>query len=140
VAVSCLADVNTKNALPPIAAYYAMRIGTLPIVPFFLPGDINLAQAVLLANHDPIVAGKSLTDAIYATEELEETAKLFLMLRGSAITPLSEAQMADVQRRFPVEMRDERSLQRRACRSSLFQPVSLSDLGGCTNRPFGWNL
>ena len=68
-----------------------MRIGKLPLIPYYPPGDVNLAQAVqemaskhhavLLANHGPMVAGKSLADAVYAIEELEETAKLFLLLR-----------------------------------------------------------
>ena len=92
VAVSCLDGINPKNVLPPITAYYVMRIGTLPLIPYFPPGDIKLAKvvremasehhAVLLANHGPVVSGKSLQDAVYATEELEETAKLFLLLQG----------------------------------------------------------
>ena len=91
VAVSCLADVDPTNVLPPITAYYVMKVGILPLVPYFAPGDLNLAKAVrslaskhhavLLANHGPIVAGDSLKSAIYATEELEETARLFLMLK-----------------------------------------------------------
>jgi len=92
VAVSCMADLDPSNVLPPITAYYVMRIGRLPLIPYFPPGDISLANAiremasqhhaVLLANHGPVVAGNSLEDAVYATEELEETAKLFLMLQG----------------------------------------------------------
>ena len=91
VAVSCLADVNPQDVLPPITAYFVMRIGTLPLVPYYPPGDLNLAKAVremaskhhavLLANHGPVVAGGSLESAVYATEELEETAKLFLLLK-----------------------------------------------------------
>ena len=92
VAVSCLAGIDKKNVLPPITAYYVMKIGMLPLVPYFPPGDINLAKAVkemasnhhavLLANHGPVVAGKTLEDAVYAIEELEETARLFLLLRN----------------------------------------------------------
>ena len=92
VAVSCLEGINPENVLPPITAYYVMRIGILPLIPYFPPGDIKLANvvremaskhhAVLLANHGPVVSGKSLKDAVYATEELEETAKLFLLLQG----------------------------------------------------------
>ena len=92
VAVSCLEGINTENVLPPITAYYVMRIGILPLIPYFPPGDIKLANvvremaskhhAVLLANHGHVVSGKSLKDAVYATEELEETAKLFLLLQG----------------------------------------------------------
>lgn len=110
VAVSCLADIDHANVLPPITAYYVMRIGTLPLVPYFPPGDVNLAQAVremasdhhavLLANHGPVVAGKSLQDAVSATEELEETAKLFLMLRGAKTKFLDDVQVAELRERF----------------------------------------
>ena len=102
VAVSCMADVDPKNVLPPITAYYVIKIGTLPLIPYFPPGDVDLAKAVgemasdhhavLLANHGPVVAGKSLRDAVYATEELEETAKLFLMLKGAKTRFLNEEQ------------------------------------------------
>ena len=110
VAVSCLADIDPANVLPPITAYYVMKIGTLPLVPYFPPGDLDLARAVremasdhhavLLANHGPVVAGKSLEDAVYATEELEETAKLFLMLRGMETRFLTGDQVAVLQRKF----------------------------------------
>ena len=111
VAVSCLSDIDPANVLPPITAYYVMKVGTLPLVPYFPPGDLNLARAmeemasahhaVLLANHGPVVAGKSLRDAVYATEELEETAKLFLLLRGHNTRFLTPAQVATLQSRYP---------------------------------------
>lgn len=106
VAVSILDGLNPDDLLPPLTAYYVMRVGRLPLVPYFPPGDAALAEAVglkardshavLLANHGPVVAGKTLREAQYATEELEETAKLFLMLRGSAIRPLTDAQASDL--------------------------------------------
>ncbi|MCL1483101.1 MAG: aldolase [Marinobacter sp.] len=87
VAVSCLPDVDPNNCIPSLTAYYVMRVGKLPLVPYHIPGDASLGDAVkglagqhsavLLANHGPVVAGKSLEAAVYATEELEETAKLF---------------------------------------------------------------
>lgn len=102
VAVSILADVDPEDALPPLTAYFVMRVGRLPLVPYYPPGDTALAEAVagkaekshavLLANHGPVVAGKSLSDAQYAMEELEETAKLYLLLRGQAIRPLTPRQ------------------------------------------------
>ena len=111
VAVSCMADLDTKNVLPPITAYYVMKIGALPLVPYYPPGDLNLAKvvremagkhhAVLLANHGPIVAGRCLLDAVSATEELEETAKLFLMLKGHKSCFLTDDQVADLNTRFP---------------------------------------
>lgn len=112
VAVSCLHDIDPANVLPPLTAYYVMRIGTLPLIPYFAPGDVDLARAVremasnhhavLLANHGPVVAGRTLRDAIHATEELEETAKLFLALQGLKTRPLDPDQVADLRRRFPV--------------------------------------
>ncbi|MEM9522854.1 MAG: 3-oxo-tetronate 4-phosphate decarboxylase [Pseudomonadota bacterium] len=114
VAVSCLRDIDHADVLPPLTAYYVMRVGVLPLVPYFAPGDMELARAVeelasdhhavLLANHGPVVAGVSLEDAVYATEELEETAKLFLMLEGLRTRPLTEDQVADLHRRFPTKV------------------------------------
>lgn len=113
VAVSCMHDIDPTNVLPPLTAYYVMRIGTLPLIPYHPPGDVNLAKAVkemaskhhavLLANHGPVVAGKSVADAVYATEELEETAKLFLMLQGHKTCPLTDAQVDTLKERFPVK-------------------------------------
>lgn len=114
VAVSCLHDIDHDDVLPALTAYYVMRIGQLPLVPYFPPGDVNLAKAVremasrhhavLLANHGPIVAGKSLADAVYATEELEETAKLFLLLRDRKTRPLDPEQVADLKKKFPPQV------------------------------------
>lgn len=110
VAVSCLDGIDCENCLPPITAYYVMRIGKLPLVPYFPPGDEALAEAVaqmagrhhavLLANHGPVVAGSSLSAAQDAVEELEETAKLFLMLRGEKVRALTESQVTELQKRF----------------------------------------
>ena len=110
VAVSVLDDVDPADVLPPITAYYVMRVGTLPLVPYYPPGDGALADAVrslasrhhavLLANHGPVVAGNSLDDAMYAAEELEETAKLFLLLRGQSIRTLTAEQVAELRARF----------------------------------------
>jgi len=104
VAVSALADIDTANVLPPITAYYVMRVGRLPLVAYYPPGDLALADAVqrlagkhhavLLANHGPVVAGSTLDAAANAIEELEETAKLFLLLRGSKVRLLTDEQVA----------------------------------------------
>ena len=109
-AVSILRDVDPQDVLPALTAYYVMRVGRLPLVPYFAPGDPDLAHAVkalasrhhavLLANHGPVVAGTSLASAQYATEELEETAKLFLMLQNHALRTLTPDQVADLRRRF----------------------------------------
>jgi ribulose-5-phosphate 4-epimerase/fuculose-1-phosphate aldolase len=112
VAVSVLEDVNPADVLPPITAYYVMRIGGLPLVPYYAPGDMKLADAVrgfagkhhamLLANHGPVVAGSSLSAASDAVEELEATAKLYLLLRGQRIRTLTDAQVAELRARYPV--------------------------------------
>ncbi|NLD53713.1 MAG: aldolase [Burkholderiaceae bacterium] len=112
VAASVLADVDPADVLPPLTAYYVMRIGTLPLVPYFPPGDRDLADAVrgfagrhhalLLANHGPVVAGSDLSAACDAVEELEATARLFLMLRGQPCRCLTGEQVSDLRRRFPV--------------------------------------
>jgi ribulose-5-phosphate 4-epimerase/fuculose-1-phosphate aldolase len=113
VAVSCLADVDAADVLPPVTAYYVMRVGSLPLVPYYPPGDLDLAEAVrkvagkhhavLLANHGPVVAGESLEAAVNAIEELEETAKLFLLLRQERTRWLTPEQAAEVRRRYPVK-------------------------------------
>ena len=109
VAVSCLPDIDPRDVLPPLTAYYVMRVGTLPLVPYYPPGDMTLADAVrglagrhsavLLANHGPVVAGKNLEAALYATEELEETAKLHLLLHGRNPRCLTQDQVAELRRR-----------------------------------------
>lgn len=111
VAVSVLEGVDPADVLPPLTAYYAMRIGTLPLLPYFAPGDAALAEAVgamaarhhavLLANHGPVVSGSSLAAAADAIEELEATAKLWLLLRGERVRTLTAAEVADLRRRFP---------------------------------------
>src|SRR5437899_2039031 len=103
VAVSCLAEIDPADVLPAITAYYVMRVGRLPLVPYFRPGDLDLAEAVrgfagkhhavLLANHGPVVAGSSLDAAVNAIEELEDTAKLYLLLRGAKTRYLTPAQV-----------------------------------------------
>lgn len=111
VAVSCLQGIDPANVLPPITAYSVMRVGALALAPYFPPGDDRLADAVgalagrhhaiLLANHGPVVAGTSLAAATDAIEELEATARLYLLLRREAINPLTAEQVTDLQRRFP---------------------------------------
>lgn len=111
VAVSVLEDVDPEDVIPPLTAYYVMRVGKLPLVPYYRPGDPALGpavealadrhRAVLLANHGPVVAGTSLDAAVYATEELEETAKLHLMLQGRRTRPLTPGQVADLRAHFP---------------------------------------
>lgn len=111
VAVSCLVHEDTRNVLPPLTAYHVMRVGRLPLIPYYRPGDKALAEAVrrearehkavLLANHGPVVAGKSLDEAVDAAEELEATAQLALLLEGRRTAPLDAAKIADLEAHFP---------------------------------------
>ena len=111
VAVSCLDGLDPDDVLPPITAYYVMRVGKLPLVPYYRPGDKALAEAVrayakthhavLLANHGPVVAARALDAAVYSAEELEETAKLYLMLKSERLRCLTPAQVAELREAFP---------------------------------------
>jgi ribulose-5-phosphate 4-epimerase/fuculose-1-phosphate aldolase len=112
VAISCLSGLDEADVLPPLTAYYVMRVGKLPLVPYFPPGDTRLAAtvrqvaaahaAVLLANHGPVVAGKSLDAAVGAIEELEATARLHLLLRGHPVRPLDAAQVQELRQLYPI--------------------------------------
>lgn len=113
VALSMLPDIDPDNALPPLTPYTIMRLGKVKLLPFFLPGDPAMGDAVrglagtrsavLLANHGPVVAGKELAATVYAMEELEETAKLAILTRGLNATALTETQVAQVVARFNVD-------------------------------------
>ena len=102
-AIACLAAPD-EAAIPLLTPYFVMRIGrVLPMVPYCQPGDAAMepailaaarnARAILLANHGPVVCGASLADAVYAAEELEEAAKLAMVLRSAATRVLTSAQV-----------------------------------------------
>ncbi len=107
-AISCLEGLDQENAIRACTPYYVMRIGALPVVPYFKPGSPQIAvelgrlaadhRAFLLANHGPIVTGTNLIDAVDNTEELEEAAKLALLLDGKAVRYLSENEISELKR------------------------------------------
>jgi ribulose-5-phosphate 4-epimerase/fuculose-1-phosphate aldolase len=109
-ALSCLADINEEDCIPPLTPYVVMRVGRVKLVPYFRPGDARGGDliraldgkfaAVLLANHGPVVSGKDFTSTIYAAEELEETAKLLVTLRGAPVRMLQECDVAELQKVF----------------------------------------
>jgi ribulose-5-phosphate 4-epimerase/fuculose-1-phosphate aldolase len=113
-AVSCMCGLNHDDCIPPLTPYFVMKVGRLPLVPYHRPGDPALAgaigamarkhSAVLLANHGPVVSGTSLEAAVYAAEELEETAKLFLLLRDVPTRPLDAEQIADLKHTFKLDI------------------------------------
>jgi 3-dehydro-4-phosphotetronate decarboxylase len=110
VALSMLPEIDPRAALPPMTPYYLMRCGATALVPYYRPGDPAVADAikglagqyssVLLANHGPVVAGDTLEAAVFAIEELEETARLYLLLRGLNPRFLSPAQVSDLVKAF----------------------------------------
>ncbi|CAM5222638.1 HCOMODA/2-hydroxy-3-carboxy-muconic semialdehyde decarboxylase OS=Castellaniella defragrans OX=75697 GN=HNR28_000993 PE=4 SV=1 [Castellaniella defragrans] len=112
-AVSCLSGLDPDDCIPPLTAYFVMKIGRLPLVPYHRPGAPSLADAVgrlaathtaiLLANHGPIISGTTLEAAVNAAEELEETARIFLLLKGNAARPLDEAQIAELKSVFKLD-------------------------------------
>jgi len=116
VALSMLPEIDPRAALPPMTPYYLMKCGLTALVPYYRPGDAAVADAikglagkfssVLLANHGPVVSGESLEAAVFAIEELEETAKLYLLLRGLNPRFLTPAQVADLSRTFGLTLPD----------------------------------
>ena len=110
VAVSCMDGLDAADVFPPITAYAVMQVGRLALVPYYPPGDEALADAVrkvagkhhavLLANHGPVVAGSTLDAAVNAIEELEQTAKLMLLLQGHPTRYLTVEQVGELNRRF----------------------------------------
>ena len=111
-ALSCLPDLDVENALPAITPYYVMRVGKLPVIPYIRPGSPEIAvevekraaehNAMLLANHGPIICGKSLRDAVFNAEELEETAKLYFILRPHGMKTLTPAQIDELNSLFQM--------------------------------------
>ena len=116
VALSMLPEIDPRAVFPPMTAYYVMRCGATALVPYYRPGDPAVADAirglagkyssVLLANHGPVVAGDTLEAAVFAIEELEETARLYLLLRGVNPRYLTPAQVTDLVKTFGVVLRE----------------------------------
>jgi ribulose-5-phosphate 4-epimerase/fuculose-1-phosphate aldolase len=112
-ALSCLADVDSEDAIAPITPYVVMRVGRVPVLPYTIPGSADVAPlvraraadhaAILLANHGPVVAGTSLESAVFAAEELEETARLLVLTRGLDVRHLDSAQIAALNARFKLK-------------------------------------
>lgn len=113
VALSMLPDVNEDDFLPPMTPYAIMKLGKVKLLPFFLPGDPGMGEAVrglagrrsavMLANHGPVVAGKDVEAACNAIEELEDTARLAVMTRGMNPRVLTRDQVSALVTKFDVE-------------------------------------
>lgn len=113
VAWSMMPEIDADNVLPPLTPYGIMKLGKVKLLPFFLPGDPEMGNAVrglagkrsavLLANHGPVVAGKDVEAACNAVEELEESARLAMLLRGTGARMLTADQVQKVVERFDVD-------------------------------------
>jgi ribulose-5-phosphate 4-epimerase/fuculose-1-phosphate aldolase len=116
VAWSMMPNVDEDNFLPPMTPYAIMKVGKVKLLPFFRPGDPAMGQAVrglagkrsavMLANHGPVVAGKDVEAACNAIEELEDTARLAILMRGFEARMLTAAQVTDLVTHFNVEWDD----------------------------------
>ena len=113
VALSMLPDTDPDNFLPPLTPYGIMKLGRVKLLPFFMPGDPAMGEAVrglagkrsavMLANHGPVVAGKDVEAACNAVEELEDTARLAMMLRGMNARALTDDQVRALVTKFDIE-------------------------------------
>ncbi|MBX9699740.1 MAG: aldolase [Acetobacteraceae bacterium] len=111
-AIACVAPPGATAPIPPLTPYFVMRVGrSLPVIRYYRPGDAAMepaiaeaaragARAMLLANHGPVVSGRSLDDAVFAAEELEEAARLALLLEGRGARTLTPDEVADLLRTF----------------------------------------
>jgi ribulose-5-phosphate 4-epimerase/fuculose-1-phosphate aldolase len=109
-ALSCRTDIDPDDCIPPLTPYVVMRVGQVKLLEYVRPGDERAGDliralggkyaAVLLANHGPVVTGKDISSAVYAAEELEETAKLLVMLRGLPTRMLSDENVAELRSVF----------------------------------------
>ncbi len=110
VALSCLENLDPQAPMPVFTPYYLMRVAPLAVLPYFRPGSTELADAVgeaavahsslLLRNHGMICLGGTMEEAVDRTEELEETAKLYFLLRGERVRHLTQPEQEDIARVF----------------------------------------
>ncbi|MEX0599298.1 MAG: aldolase [Rhodothermales bacterium] len=107
-ALSCRRDLDYDNAIRPFTPYFVMRIGELPVVPYYRPGDPRIgrdlaelartrdAEAFLLASHGPVVLGSNFEEAVDNAEELEETARLWFLLRDEDVRYLTDDEITEL--------------------------------------------
>lgn len=109
-ALSCLEDTDPDDTVPPITPYVVMRVGRVPLLSYTQPGSADVRPlvlakardhaAVLLANHGPVVSGSSFRDAVFAAEELEETAKLVFLTKALTVRRLDATLVAELEARL----------------------------------------
>jgi ribulose-5-phosphate 4-epimerase/fuculose-1-phosphate aldolase len=113
IAWSLVPEVDKDDFLPPLTPYSIMQLGKVRLLPYYRPGDPAIGDAVrglagkrsavMLANHGPVVAGKDVEAACNAIEELENTARLALLMRGTRKRKLAPSQVRNLVRHFNVE-------------------------------------
>ncbi len=107
---------SQDDIVPPLTPYYVMKVGHVPLIPYHRPGDTAVAErvaqaitaaaqrgtplrAVMLDRLGPNVWGGSPAQAMSTLEELEETARLWLMCHPKP-APLDDAQIDELRRHF----------------------------------------
>ncbi len=105
-----------EDIVPPITPYYVMKVGHVPLIPYHRPGDAAVGdlvaeaiarfaargapiRAVMLDRLGPNVWHESPTSAMAVLEELEETARLWLLGRRAA-KPLAEPHIEELRSAF----------------------------------------
>lgn len=106
VCLSCMKDTDDANMLPPATPYVHMRVGPIAAAPYKRPGDRSLGpeiqklaqkhSGIIIRNHGPVVAAKSIRDSVFAMEELEEAARIFLLTRGIDLNLLTDSDLAEL--------------------------------------------
>jgi ribulose-5-phosphate 4-epimerase/fuculose-1-phosphate aldolase len=109
VALSLAGVWSETDVLPPLTPYYVMKVGHIPLIRYQRPGDPDVAQriaaladsvrGVLLERLGPVVWERSVAHASYALEELEETARLWLMTHPRP-APLDEDALEELRSVF----------------------------------------
>ena len=89
---SCRETEQTEDVIPHYTPYLRMKVGQVALVPYAKPGSQALfdafaaslprGEAFLLKNHGAIVGGRSIREAFYKLEELEESARIACLIQG----------------------------------------------------------
>ena len=116
VALTLAGVWSEADILPPITPYYVMKVGHVPLIPYHRPGDPRVAElvaqaigasqargtplrAVMLDRLGPNVWHASPAEASTVLEELEETARLWLLTRPHP-APLTDTQLDELRSVF----------------------------------------
>lgn len=108
--LSCLPCDDINNCVPCYTPYLTMRLGPIAMVPYFAPGNDDLAEAVgkvadkhsgiIMANHGPIVSAPDVEKCLYGMEELEESCRIALLLKDQNANKLTDGQINELLSKF----------------------------------------